>query len=488
MIVTNDKGGSVMRVSAFLTPFFSLGLFLSGPLGATEAPADAVQIASPPSSGTDTVSAPPSLVRMLENASLAVVNISVQGRVRITQDPLSQDPLFRRFVILPEQAPQNQPTEHFQSVGSGVIFDARQGYVITNNHVVNRADKILVTLKDRRRLEAKVVGTDPQTDIAVLKVEPDRLTALPAGDAKALQVGEYVVAIGNPFGLGQTATFGIVSALGRTGLGIEGYEDFIQTDAAINPGNSGGALIDMAGRLIGINTAIFSRGGGSVGIGFAVPIDMIELVTQQLIASGKVSRGALGVALQDLTPPLAQAMGVDALSGAVVSQVLPQSAAAKAGIDAGDVIIAVDGKPVTGSSPLRNEIGRKQPGTIVRLTLLRDGRERTVTTTLDTLASTASEIPAVPHERELLSGLTLGAIPGDDPRYGKVSGVYIASVEPGSLAEEAGIRQGDIIVSAGRTPVKTPDELVRIMSNQTKGTPLLLQLRRGELDLFAAIG
>jgi serine protease DegQ len=476
-----------MRIAAFLAPLLSLGLLFPVPRGAIAAPADADQIASSASGGSDTVSAPPSLARMLANASSAVANISVRGGVRAIQNPLPQDPLFSQFFIIPEPLPQNQRPEHFQSAGSGVIFDARQGYVITNNHVVNRADRILVTLKDRRQLEAKVVGTDPQTDIAVLKVEPDRLTALPAGDAKALQVGEYVVAIGNPFGLGQTATFGIISALGRTGLGIEGYEDFIQTDAAVNPGNSGGALVDMAGRLIGINTAIFSRGGGSVGISFAIPIDMIESVAQQLIASGKVSRGSLGVALQDLTPPLAQAMEVDVLGGAIVSQVLPQSAAAKVGIAVGDVIIAIDGKPVTGSSPLRNEIGRKQPGTVVRLMLLRDGRERTVTVTLDTLASAAIEIPLVPHEGGPLSGMTLGTIPADDPRYGKMNGVYVASVEPRSLAEEAGIQQGDIVVSAGRTPVRTPEELVRILSKQKKGAPLLLQLRRGELDIFAAI-
>jgi Do/DeqQ family serine protease len=431
----------------------------------------------------------PTLSPMLARISPAVVNISVQGTVRATQNPLFQDPNFRRFFDSPDNSmPQNSPTERFQAVGSGVIFDAKLGYVITNNHVVERADKIQVTLKDHRRLDAKVVGTDPQTDIAVLKVQPDRLTALPVGESNDLKVGDYVVAIGSPFGLGQTATFGIVSALGRTGLGIEGYEDFIQTDASINPGNSGGALVDMAGRLIGINAAIISRSGGNVGIGFAIPIDMAKSVAQQLIATGKVSRGALGVAIQDLTPPLAQAMGINASGGAVVSQVVPQSAAAKSGIEAGDVIIALDGKSVTGSAPLRNEIGQKQPGSIIHLTLLRDGKERVVTATLEPLTATAEAAPPRTQEGAPFSGMTLGPIPQDDPRYGKLKGAYVVSVDPVSAADEAGIQRGDIITSAGRAPISTAAEFARIMRDRQKGTPLLLQIRRGDSALFVAIG
>jgi S1-C subfamily serine protease len=266
--------------------------------------------------------------------------------------------------------------------------------VITNNHVVDRADKILITLKDHRQLDAKLVATDPQTDVAVLKVEGDHLTSLPLGDSKRLQVGDYVVAIGNPFGVGQAATFGIVSAVGRTGLGIESYEDFIQTDASINPGNSGGALVDLSGRLVGMNAAIISRGGGNVGVGFAIPIDLVKTIADQLITKGKVSRGALGVTIQDLTPALAQAMGVNLAGGALVSQVSPQSAAAKAGIEQGDVITALDGETVASSSQLRNAVGQKQPGTAVRLSLLHQGKERTVTATLDPLAATASTAPA----------------------------------------------------------------------------------------------
>jgi serine protease Do/serine protease DegQ len=426
---------------------------------------------------------------MLARVSPAVVNISVQGTVQTAQNPLFQDPLFRRFFGLPEdQTPQNAPAQRFQAVGSGVIFDAERGYVITNNHVVNRADKILITLKDRRQLTAKLVAADPQTDVAVLKVEGDHLTSLPLGDSKRLQVGDYVVAIGNPFGVGQTATFGIVSAVGRTGLGIESYEDFIQTDASINPGNSGGALVDMAGRLIGMNAAIISRGGGNVGVGFAIPIDLVKTVADQLIAKGKVSRGALGVTVQDLTPALAQAMGINLAGGALVSQVLPHSAAAKAGIEEGDVITALDGEPMTGSSQLRNAVGQKQPGTTVRLSLLHQGKERSVTATLEPLAATASAAPAGTREETPMSGMTLGAIPQNDPHYGKLKGVSVMSVERGSAAEEAGLQKGDIIVSAGRTPVSTPSELAAIARDQKKGAPLLLQVRRGESMLYIAIG
>jgi Do/DeqQ family serine protease len=409
----------------------------------------------------------------------------------VAQNPLFQDPLFRRFFGLPEnQNPQKSPTERFQAVGSGVIIDAAQGYVVTNNHVVERAEKIFVTLTDRRQLAAKLVGTDPQTDTAVLKIEAEGLTAVPLGDSKQLRVGDYVVAIGNPFGVGQTATFGIVSAVGRTGLGIEGYEDFIQTDASINPGNSGGALVDMNGRLIGINAAIISRGGGNVGIGFAVPISMVKTVADQLIAHGKVTRGALGLSIQDLTPALARAMGIGVSGGAVVSQVMPQSAAAKAGIVEGDVITALNGESIMSSAQLRNTIGQMQPGTNVRVTLLRDSKERIVTATLDVLAprTAAAAAPAATPEIAPLSGMTLTPIPRDDPRYGKLSGAYVANVEPGSVAEASGLQEGDIIVSAERTPVSTPADLGRILRGQKKGAPLLLQIRRGDQPLFIALG
>ena len=485
-----------MRVFSLVPLMLSLALAACDGSGVSAAqPARAQQpatVAARAEPGAPAGAPPPmaaTLAPMLAKVSPAVVNISVQGTMRVAQNPMFQDPFFRRFFNLPENsAPRNAPTERFQAVGSGVIYDARAGYVITNNHVVDHADKILVTLLDRRQLDAKLVAADAQTDVAVLKVEPDRLTALPTGTSKDLKVGDYVVAIGNPYGLGQTATFGIVSALGRTGLGIEGYEDFIQTDASINPGNSGGALVDMSGRLIGINAAILSRSGGNVGIGFAIPIDMAKAVAQQLIAYGKVSRGALGVSIQDLTPVLARAMGVAVSSGAVVSQLQPGSAAAKAGIEEGDVITALDGETLTGSAQLRNEIGQKQPGTAVRLTLLRDGKERTVTATLEPLAATAAAAPASVEEGRPLLGLSLTPIPQSDPHYGKLKGVYVANVDPGSAAEDAGIQQGDIIVSVGRVPVDTPASAARMIQGRKKGTPLLLQIQREEMPLYVAIG
>jgi Do/DeqQ family serine protease len=425
----------------------------------------------------------PSLAPMLAKVSPAVVNISVQGTVKVTQSPLFQDPLFRKFFNLPD----TPASERFQAVGSGVIYDAAKGYVITNNHVIDRADKIVVTLRDRRQLDAKLVATDPQTDVAVLKVSPDHLTALPLGNSSDLKVGDYVVAIGDPYGLGQTATFGIVSALGRTGLGIEGYEDFIQTDASINPGNSGGALVDMNGRLIGINTAILSRSGGNVGIGFAIPIDMVKAIAQQLITTGKVSRGELGVSIQDLTPALAQAMGVQATGGAVVAQVIPRSAAAAAGIQAGDVLTALNGKPLADSTQLRNTIGQTAPGTQIHLTLLRDGKERTVSVTLQPQAGSEQTASAAQPSTGSMSGLTLAPIPQDNPLFG-TKGVYVVGVAPGSAAEDAGIEQGDVITSIAKIVVGTPQEAARLLRSRKQGVPVLVRIRRGNAALYTALG
>jgi Do/DeqQ family serine protease len=267
--------------------------------------------------------------------------------------------------------------------GSGVIVDAEAGYILTNHHVVANGDSIVVTLKDNRKLDATLVGADPDTDIALLKVEARNLSALPIGDPDRLEVGDFVLAIGNPFGLGQTVTSGIVSALGRSGLGIESYENFIQTDASINPGNSGGALVDLRGELVGINTAIFASGGGNVGIGFAVPIDMAQSVMQQLVAHGEVRRGRLGVQVKDLTPELGESLGVAARQGAVVDFVDVLSPAQKAGIAIGDIILSVDGDPVRGATDLRNRIGLTPVGKQVKLVLLRDNASQTLTITIE---------------------------------------------------------------------------------------------------------
>jgi Do/DeqQ family serine protease len=323
----------------------------------------------------DVGGAVPSLAPMLKNITPGVVNIAVKGRERV-QNPLFQDPFFRRFFNIPQgQGMQERET---QATGSGVIVDAAQGYVLTNAHVVENETSITVTTKDNHRYPAKLVGRDTETDVAVLKIETGHLTAVPFGDSDKLQVGDFVVAIGNPFGLGQTVTSGIVSALGRSGLGIEGYEDFIQTDASINPGNSGGALVDLHGDLVGINTAILAPGGGNIGIGFAVPINMARKVMDQLIRYGEVKRGRIGVTIQDLTPDLAQAMNTTRTNGAVIAQVAPDSPAQHAGLKSGDLVIDANGVPVHSGTQLRNTIGLTRIGDDVKLTIDRDGSEKSL--------------------------------------------------------------------------------------------------------------
>lgn len=324
----------------------------------------------------------PSLAPMLEAVTPAVVNISTEGRIVMRRNPLLNDPFFRRFLDIPEQ-PRERRT---QNLGSGVIVDAEQGYVITNHHVIRRADTITVTLRDGRQLKAKVIGSDPETDVAVVQIGAQKLTPLPLADSGQLRVGDYVVAIGNPFGLGQTVTSGIVSALGRNTLGIHGYEDFIQTDASINPGNSGGALVNLRGELVGINTAIFAPTGGNVGIGFAIPSNMVKQLMDQLVKYGEVRRGQLGISVQDLTPELAQAFGMETDRGAVVAQIFPNSAAQKAGLKEGDVVLAVDGKAIRDANQLRNAIGLLTVGERVTLTILRDGETKTIKVRIGVIA------------------------------------------------------------------------------------------------------
>ena len=327
----------------------------------------------------------PSLAPMLARITPGVVNIAVRGKVR-EQNPLLQDPFFRRFFDLPQnQRPQERET---QATGSGVIVDAAHGYVLTNGHVVENATRIEVTTKDNRRLTAKLVGRDPDTDIAVLQVPTNNIIAVPMGDSDRLQVGDFVLAIGNPFGLGQTVTSGIVSALGRSGLGIEGYEDFIQTDASINPGNSGGPLVNLNGECVGINTAILAPGGGNIGIGFAVPINMARRVMDQLIQHGEVKRGRIGVAIQDLTPDLADAMKTSHTTGAVIARVDPGSPAERAGLRTGDLVVAANGVAVRSGTQLRNVIGLTRIGTEVDLTIDRRGSEYKVAVNVEPAGAT----------------------------------------------------------------------------------------------------
>jgi Do/DeqQ family serine protease len=314
-----------------------------------------------------------------------VVGISVRGRVR-EDNPLLQDPVFRRFFNM-----QREPIEReTMATGSGVIVEAAQGYVLTNAHVVENASSIEVTTKDNRRLKARLIGRDPETDIAVLQVPSSNLTALPLGDSDRLQVGDFVLAIGNPFGLGQTVTSGIISALGRS-PGIEGYEDFIQTDASINPGNSGGPLVDLQGRIVGINTAIVAPSGGNVGIGFAVPINMARQVMDQLTRYGEIKRGRIGVAIQDLTPDIAQALGTKYTQGAVIARVEPGSPAERAGLRTNDLVIAVNGAPMRSGTELRNRVGLSRIGDEVQLTVDRGGSERTVTVRVEQIPTTTSQ-------------------------------------------------------------------------------------------------
>ncbi len=321
----------------------------------------------------------PSLAPMLERVTPAVVNIATRGRVQV--NPMLQDPFFRRFFDLPSGPVTTRPT---QSLGSGVIVDAANGYIVTNNHVVDKAEQILVTLRDGRTLNAELVGADPGTDVALIRVVAQGLTAVPLADSERLRVGDFVVAIGNPFGLGQTVTSGIVSALGRSGLGIEGYENFIQTDASINVGNSGGALVNLRGELIGINTAILASGGGSVGIGFAIPSNMANDIMSQLLSFGQVRRGLLGVTTQNLTEELANAFGMPGRRGAVIVEVQRGTAAARAGLRASDVIVGINGKSVGSAGELRNVIGLMRSGEVVEVAIVREGRDVVVSAVLGT--------------------------------------------------------------------------------------------------------
>ncbi len=362
----------------------------------------------------------PGVADMLEQVTPAVVNISVQGHQDLPQNPLLNDPFFRRFFEMPEgqQQPQQRET---QSVGSGVIIDSEKGYVLTNHHVVNDADSISVTLQDRREVEARLIGSDEATDIALLRIEAENLVALPLSDSGTLRVGDQVLAIGNPFGLGQTVTTGMISALGRSGLNRESYEDFIQTDASINPGNSGGALVDFNGELVGINSAIIAPSGGNVGIGFAVPINMAMSIVDQLVEFGDIQRGMLGVGIGDVTPDLAEALELDVNEGAVVQSVTPDSAAARAGLQAGDIIVAVDGVAVRDGTSLRNRIGLMRAGTELELTYVRDGERRNVRATISERGE--PQVASVEGaSNTLLEGVQLSGIPADHPQSGRVEG------------------------------------------------------------------
>lgn len=417
----------------------------------------------------------PTLAPMLEQAIPAVVNIAAEGRVAV-QDPFFDDPMFRRFFGLPDE-PQSRRS---RSLGSGVIVNAAKGYVLTNHHVIAQAERIHVRLHDGRQVEAEVVGTDPDSDVAVLRIPAVELHALPLADSDQLRVGDFVVAIGSPFGLGQTVTSGIVSALGRSGLGIEGFEDFIQTDASINPGNSGGALVNLRGELVGINTAILSRSGGNIGIGFAIPSNMVAAIMKQLISHGEVRRGRLGIFVQDLTAELADAFRLDARrGGAVITRVAPSSPAERAGLLSGDVVTAIDNRRIRNAADLHNTIGLLRIGQKIQLEILRDGRRQTVTAVI--AEPQASQLDAgTLHPR--LAGLTLGNIDESSPLFGKLEGVVVLEAQPGSPAWRAGLRPDDVIVSVNRRRITGIEELRAALQDPSGG--ILLNIRRGDGALF----
>lgn len=413
----------------------------------------------------------PTLAPMLEEVTPAVVNISVKGKREVRQ----RLPDALRFFFGPN-APREQVRERpFQGLGSGVIIDAEKGYVVTNNHVIDDATEILVTLKDGREFDAEVIGTDERSDIALIKIKNgENLTDIELGKSSDLRVGDFVVAIGNPFGLGQTVTSGIVSALGRSGLGIEELENFIQTDAAINSGNSGGALVTLDGKLIGINTAILGPNGGNIGIGFAIPSDMMNNLVMQLIEFGEVRRGVLGIRGHDLTHDIAKALDIDASTGAFVAEAIPGGSAAEAGIKSGDVILSVNGSRIASFSELRALVSSMGQGKTITLGIVRDGEELEVDVVLGAqdVEVTASSIhPA-------LEGATLAV--SSDP-----AGIEITAIEEGSPAARIGLEEGDIIRGVNRQIVTSVGDL-RSVIEDTAGV-VALNVQRGNSSLYLVL-
>ncbi len=401
----------------------------------------------------------PSLAPVLERVTPAVVNISTRGNVQ-QSSALMDDPFFRQFFDLPDVDSAPQP----QSLGSGVIVDAKLGLVVTNNHVIENASEILVTLADGREVLAELVGADPLADIAVIRIHEPKLTELPWADSSALRVGDFCIAIGNPFGLGQTVTSGIVSALGRSGLGIEDFEDFIQTDASINPGNSGGALVNLNGALIGINTAIVGPSGGNVGIGFAIPSNLAMDIVEQLVEHGEVKRGALGIAAQPLTPELARAFGVQSRFGVVIGRIRPNSPAAKADLRVGDVITAIDGRPVRDVNAVKNRIGLVRVGQHLRLNVIRDNKP--------------IEVEAIIEELIFINPLLQGAVFAEETTRSGRRFVVLESVDPDSVIDKYGLQAGDIVLSVNQQQINSVDELEALAERDQD--EILLLVQRGQ--------
>ncbi|MBL4564802.1 serine endoprotease DegP [Citrobacter koseri] len=456
----------------------SLGLALS-PLSAT---------AAETASSATTAQQMPSLAPMLEKVMPSVVSINVEGSTTVNTPRMPRN--FQQFFgddspFCQDGSPfQSSPfcqgggqgggqQQKFMALGSGVIIDAAKGYVVTNNHVVDNATVIKVQLSDGRKFDAKVVGKDPRSDIALVQIQdPKNLTAIKLADSDALRVGDYTVAIGNPFGLGETVTSGIVSALGRSGLNAENYENFIQTDAAINRGNSGGALVNLNGELIGINTAILAPDGGNIGIGFAIPSNMVKNLTSQMVEYGQVKRGELGIMGTELNSELAKAMKVDAQRSAFVSQVMANSSAAKAGIKAGDVITSLNGKPISSFAALRAQVGTMPVGSKISLGLLRDGKP--VTVNLELQQSSQNQVDS--------SSIFNGIEGAEMSNKGQDKGVVVSNVKPNTPAAQIGLKKGDVIVGANQQAIKNIAELRKILDS--KPSVLALNIQRGDSTIY----
>ncbi|MFO6297780.1 serine endoprotease DegP [Rahnella selenatireducens] len=470
-------------------------LFLSAlalSVGMAMAPVSSALAAETASSSTTQL---PSLAPMLEKVMPSVVSVNVEGSAPVKtprmgqqfqqffgqNSPLCQDGSpFQGSPVCQGGGQDGQPApeqkEDFRALGSGVIIDADKGYVVTNNHVVDNATKISVQLNDGRKFDAKVIGKDPRSDIAVIQLQNAKnLTAIKIADSEQLRVGDYTVAIGNPYGLGETVTSGIVSALGRSGLNIENYENFIQTDAAINRGNSGGALVNLNGELIGLNTAILAPDGGNIGIGFAIPSNMVKNLSKQMIEFGQVKRGELGIMGTELNSELAKAMKVDAQRGAFISQVMPKSAAEKAGIKAGDVILSMNGKPISSFASFRADIGTMPIGTKVTLGLLRDGKPMNVDVTIEQ----STQTPKV-ESGNIFTGIEGAEL--SNGTAGDQKGVKVDEVKPGSKAASIGLKKGDVILGVNQQKVANLGELRKILD--TKPSVLALDIQRGDSSIY----
>jgi len=435
-----------------------------------------------------------------KEAMPAVVSIKVEKSVEVAGGPyglndpfgLFNDDLLRKFFgdRMPPQ-PQNPRKYQEQGQGSGFII-SKDGYILTNNHVVGDVDKITVELQDGRKFEnAKLIGTDPGSEVALIKIDGDNFPVLPMGDSDKIEIGDWVVAIGNPFGLSETVTVGVISAVGRSNVHIAAYEDFIQTDAAINPGNSGGPLIDLDGRVIGINTAILSQSGGYMGIGFAIPINMAKTIESQLKAHGKVTRGYLGLLAQDVTPDMANLLGLKSSEGVAISSIEKGSPADKAGLAQWDVLMEMDGKKIESYDALRNQVAMLNPGTDVKFLVMRDGKTRQVTVTLgERPAEVAQGVRSQtgrPSEQAL--GVTVQNVTkdlADQLGYRIGEGVVVTGVEPGSPAANAGIQPGDLLESVNRQSISSVDDFEKMIS-RVKEDKVLLLVRRGEYSRFVVV-